>query len=263
MGKDDDQPLAGQKVVVTRARHQARTLADALEVLGADVIEFPTITIRPVPLPPDLPPIDSFDWIIFTSANAVRYFSRGLVDADRSAWEGAEVPVCVVGPATAKAAEESGRHVTLMPHEFIAEGVMEALSRDGAGLAGKRILIPHADIAREFLPEALREAGADVHEAVVYRTACPDVDDAVVERFINAQPDIITFTSSSTATNFAHILGKSMLKQLQSHARFISIGPETTEAMRATGVQPAAEAKPHNIGGLIDAIVHVAATAQQ
>ena len=244
-----DKPLAGRRIAVTRARHQARTLADRIEEFGGEIIEFPTVEIRPVPFMVDHSA--AYDWIVFTSANAARTFAQGLPAAPAATFPRAKV--CVVGPATAKAARDSGFRVDLQPENFIAEGVLEAFWAHD--VRGKRFLLPRANIARDFLPNVLRESGANVTEIVVYETRCPNVTDADVETFIAKKPDAVMFTSSSTAANFAAILGRDRIRQSLSGTIFASIGPETTKSARAAGVHISVEAERHDVGGLVAALV--------
>lgn len=250
-----DKPLAGRRIAVTRARHQARTLADRIEALGGRVIEFPTVEIRPLPFEVEEGP--TFDWIVFTSANAARMFAGGLRSQNRAVEEFRRAKVCVVGPATGMAARAAGFRADLMPENFIAEGVAEAFS--GRDIRGKRFLLPRANIARPFLPQVLRKMGADVTELVVYETRCPNVSDAEVERFIAAVPDAVTFTSSSTAVNFTRILGRPRIEDRLRGVAFASIGPETTKAAIVSGIRVSIEAEQHDVEGLVAALARWAA----
>lgn len=238
-------PLAGQRVVVTRAAGQAEEFNQALRQAGATVIEYPVIAILP---PETWEPVDraiaqlaTYDWIVFTSANAVREFWQRASDAPTSA------RVCAVGPASAQAVASAGRRVDLVPAEFIGEGALEALV--SAGIAGQRILLPRAAVARDVLPDGLRRAGAQVDVAQVYRNALP----------LNAAPfpaapppDWITFTSASTVKNLLVLAGPEALKGL----RLASIGPQTSAALRLHGLPVTVEAQPSTTLGLLDAIIH-------
>ncbi len=247
-----DKPLTGKKVVVTRAREQAGKLAAALEVLGAQVIEFPTIEIEPIAARFDVGSMAGFDCVVFTSANTVRCFAMVL--------ERAGVPfdlqgakVCAVGPATQRAVEERGVQVDLIADEYIAEGVLEALERTEHGIAGQRILVPHGELARDLLPDALRAQGADVAEPIVYRTVCPDVTDEAKDALVAARPDIVTFTSASTARHYVQILGPERIEALGDIV-YASIGPQTTQSAEAAGLTISIEPAQHDVPGLVEAI---------
>ncbi len=255
MDSSVDKPLTSRRIAVTRARHQARTLADRIEALGGRVIEFPTVEIRPLPF--DVEERPTFDWIVFTSANAARMFAGGLRSQDRAVEEFRRTKVCVVGPATGIAARAEGFRTDLMPEKFIAEGVAEAFGAHE--IRGKRFLLPRANMAREFLPRVLSKMGADVTELIVYATRCSKVSDAEVERFIAAAPDAVTFTSSSTASNFVRILGRPRIEKRLRGVAFASIGPETTKAATAAGIRVSIEAKHHDVEGLVEALAQWAA----
>lgn len=247
-----DRPLTGKKIVVTRARDQAGKLASALEVLGACVIEFPTIEIEPIAARFDVGSMAGFDWVVFTSANTVRCFAMVL--------ESAKVPfdlqgakVCVVGPATQRAVEGRGVQVDLIAEEYIAEGVLAALERTEDGLDGQRMLVPHGELARDLLPDALRARGADVAEPIVYRTVCPEVPEEEKDALVAARPDIVTFTSASTAGHYVQILGPEGIEAL-GEVVYASIGPQTTQAAEAAGLTISIEPERHDVPGLVEAI---------
>lgn len=248
------QPLAGKKIVVTRARAQAGKLAERLEALGATIIEFPTIDIQPVDAPVDLKSPAGFDWVVFTSANAVRFFAAALNREGSSLEALRPAQICAVGPATADAIRERGIEVDLLPPEYVAESVLDALKEHDPDLGSKCMLLPRGDIAREFLPDALRALGADVTELVVYRTTCPKTPEAAIDALVAAQPDIVTFTSASTATNFCELLGERRIETLKADTAFASIGPQTTQAARAHGLEIALEPDRHDVPGLVDRV---------
>ena len=246
-----DQLLTGKKIVVTRPREQAERLAAALEVLGAQVIEFPTIEIEPIAARFDVGSMAGFDWAVFTSANAVRCFGMVL--------ERAGVPfdlqgakICALGPATQRSVEERGAQVDLVPDEYIAEGVLEGLEQTEDGIAGQRILLPHGELARDLLPDALRAHGADVAEPIVYRTLCPEVPDEEKEALLAFRPNIVTFTSASTARHYVQILGPERILALD--VVYAAIGPQTTQAAEAAGLTISIESARHDVPGLVEAI---------
>lgn len=246
-------PLAGRRIVVTRAREQAGTLAEKLRALGAEAIEFPTIEIRPAadygPLDCALANLAVYDWLIFTSANGVRFFLERL---DRSAADlrALRAKICAIGPATRAAIEALHLKVDLMGTEYVAEGLLAAF--EGHDLAGKRILLPRAAVARDVVPAELARRGAVVDVVEAYRTAPPDSAAArAAEIFDARKPDWITFTSSSTVENFVQAAGAGAL----AGVKVASIGPITSAAARRHGIEVAVEAGVFTIDGLIEAIL--------
>ncbi len=242
-------PLFGKRIVVTRAKGQAGGLAASLEALGACVIEIPTIEMQP---PADPAPLDraidnlaSYDWLIFTSANGVRYFIERL---DRSATDlrSLRARICAIGPATRAAVEALHLKVDLMGAEYVAESLLEAFAAHD--LSGKRVLLPRAAVARDVIPTELAKRGAEVDVAEAYRTVAPEV----TEPFPDAV-DAITFTSSSTVQNFVSLYGAESLRGVKA----ISIGPVTTRTALSLGVEIAAEAQPFTVDGLLEAIERV------
>ncbi len=248
----DDKPLTGKTIVVTRARDQAEKLAAALEVVGAHVIEFPTIEIEPIAARFDVGSLAGFDWAVFTSVNTVRCFAMVLERAG-VAFDLQGAKVCAVGPATQQAIEERGVQVDLIADEYIAEGVLAALEETEDGLDGQRILVPHGELARDLLPDALRAQGADVAEPIVYRTVCPEVPEEEKDALVAARPDIVTFTSASTARHYVQILGPNRIQAL-GEVVYASIGPQTTQAAEAAGLTISIEPAQHDVPGLVEAI---------
>lgn len=245
-------PLAGLRIVVTRAETQNAEFARKLAALGAEVIEFPSISIRPPadprPLEEAIARLDGYDWLIFTSANGVRFFLERLRAAGRSA-SSVRARVCAIGPATRRALEEQGVQVALTPREYVAESLVDAFA--GEPLAGKRILLPRAAVARDVVPESLRARGALVDVVEAYRTVIPeDASRRAAEVFGRSKPDWITFTSSSTAKNFLAAAGRAALEGV----RVASIGPVTSATLREQGVEVDAEAAVYTTDGLIAAI---------
>jgi uroporphyrinogen III methyltransferase/synthase len=237
--------LAGKKIVVTRTRAQAGKLAEHLQAQGAQIIEFPTIEIRPPEEPLQLANLDGYDWVLFTSVNAVEYFAQGLEAIARSIREIEGASICAVGPATKKSIEALGLSVGLVPKKFRADSIAEAFQESGISansLRGKKMLLPCGDLAGDSLPDALRSLGAEVAEPVVYR--------------IESHPDWVVFTSASTARNFSGILGRHNLAELGQDIRYASIGPMATEAARDAGIDVAVEATRHDVPGLVEAIVN-------
>ena len=252
-------PLAGKRVVVTRALGQGGALTAKLRELGAEVIEFPTIEIAPAadygPLDAAIARIGEYDWLIFTSANGVRFFLERMARS-AVAFGSVGARVCAIGPATRRAAEGAGFAVTLMPAEYVAESLVAAF--EGHALKGARILLPRAAVARDVVPSELARRGATVDVVEAYRTVIPEDAPARARRIFGAapKPDWITFTSSSTVNNFAEAAGAAALEGV----RVASIGPVTSAAARRRGIAVDAEASEFTSEGLIEAIV--AATAR-
>jgi uroporphyrinogen III methyltransferase/synthase len=238
--------LAGQRIVITRSREQASELAVLLQREGAEVLELPLIAQVP---PADPVPVEQareraaeYDWILFTSANGVRFF------LDRPLSRPASIQVCAIGPATARTVEELGWCVDLIPEEYVAESVVAAFAnRD---LAGKRVLLPRATVARDVVPDALRERGAQVDIVEVYRTVLPPDAAARANAILAQKPDWITFTSSSTVKNLLAVVEREKLQGI----RLASIGPVTSSVLAKHELPIDAEAAESTLLGLVEAI---------
>ncbi len=251
-------PLTGRTIVVTRARSHASRLRRELEVLGACVIELPTIEIvRPdsyEPLDAALRDLRQYQWLIVTSANTARVLVErlALLGIKVSALSGLQV--VAVGSATAAAVGEAGLRVDLVPPKYVAEAVVDVL-RDK--VAESRVLLARAAVARDVVPDGLRRLGATVDVVDAYRTVVPKESVGLVRGFFvdSPVPDAVTFTSSSTATNFFHLLGEAGLCSVPASVRAISIGPITSQTLRELGWEPATEAEQHDVNGLVQAAV--------
>jgi len=254
-------PLAGKRILVTRARHQAGQLSAELARLGAEAIEIPAIEIAP---PDSFEVLDEalghpghHDWLIVTSANAVRAMrdrcAKLRISPDRLyVWN-----VAAVGATTARALDGWGLQPSVTPREYVAESLVETL---GDRTRGKRVLIVRAVVARDVIPEALRKHGAEVAIAEAYRTVIPEGSvKRIAEVFAGAAPDAATFTSSSTVTNFFQLLRAAGFEDRPEGMRAISIGPITSQTLRDHGWEPAAEADPHDVAGLVAAAVRALA----
>lgn len=245
------QPLAGRTVVLTRARAQAEEFAATLEGYGARVVACPVIEIVPpdtyAPLDEAIDNLYGYDWLIFTSTNGVEHFLRRLAASGRDVSDLDELRVCAIGTATAERLREAHIHVDVVPEQFKAEGVFAALEAFVGGreaLENLNILIPRAAVARDYLPRALEEAGARVDTVAAYRTVRPATTDrARVEALLlGGGVDCITFTSSSTVTNFAQLFDTNDLSGLLRGVRVACIG-DITAATAAdygltTDIQP-------------------------
>jgi uroporphyrinogen III methyltransferase/synthase len=258
----DARPLFGRRIVVTRPREQSADLVEMLEGLGAMVIEAPTIRIVP---PEDFGPLDeacaqagTFQWIVFTSANGVEYFMQRLQAGAGDIRELKGVRLCAIGPGTAERLARVGLKVDLMPAEFRAESVLEALRATG-DLRGQRILLPRANIAREMLADELRRSGAEVVEVTAYRTVSVDNEREgepdIYRMLLDKRVDAITFTSASTVRTFVRIFGAEQAADLLRSTAVACIGPVTAEAAAQCNITTAVMPAEYTIPGLIDALV--------
>jgi uroporphyrinogen III methyltransferase/synthase len=249
-------PLFGQRIVITRAKAQADALASKLAALGAETVELPTIEIRAAadyaPLDRAIERLSGYDWLIFTSANGVKFFLERL---DRSAADlrALRARICAIGPATRAAIEALHLKVDVMGKEYVAEGLLEALQNHD--LAGKRILLPRAAVARDLVPVELARRGAVVEVVEAYRTVMPESAPERAREIFSAphRPDWIAFTSASTVQNFAAAAGVEILHNV----RVASIGPITTQAARSVGIEVTVEAPEYTIDGLVAGIANL------
>ena len=240
-------PLAGRTVAVTRARAQASALAGRLRALGAEAVEAPAIRIAPLDGP--APDIGGYDLVCLTSPNGVRLLFDRLERAGRDARAFGGVRVAAIGPGTAAALRQHGLIADIVPERFVAEGLVEAL----ADVPVERALVARAAEARDVLPDALRDRGAEVDVLALYETVAEPVSEQQVQAV--ARADYVTFTSSSTVRFFFQSVGDG----LSERARVVSIGPVTSEALREHGREPDVEATRHDIDGLVEALVADAA----
>ncbi|HEX4110385.1 MAG TPA: uroporphyrinogen-III C-methyltransferase [Solirubrobacteraceae bacterium] len=236
-------PLAGRRVAVTRARAQSSGLADRLAALGAEVIQAPAIRIEP--LRPAIPPLDGVDLVCLTSPNGAQLLIEGLLADGRDTRALAGATVAAIGPGTARALAEHGIRADIVPERFVAEGLVEAL----AATPVSRALIARALQARDVLPAALRERGAQVQDLALYRTVAEPLAPETLASALNA--DWLTFTSSSTVRFLAQSAGG----PLRPRARVVSIGPATSATLREHGLEPDVEAARHDIDGLVEALL--------
>lgn len=251
-------PLFGKRIVVTRARRQASELVQRLRALGAEPLELPTIAVRE----PDtwdsldraLGGIERYDWLLFTSANAVESFFGRLRARGRDIRDLKGVRLGAIGPGTARSLETLGMRVDLTPRQYIAEALADALAN--IGVSGKRILIPRAREARDVLPERLRDLGAAVDVVVAYQTVASAVTPEEARAlFSQGQVHAITFTSSSTVKNFVEIVGRANLDELLDGVAVACIGPVTGSSAKELGIPPDIVAKEYTIVGLVEALV--------
>jgi uroporphyrinogen III methyltransferase/synthase len=249
-------PLFGKRIAITRAREQAAKLREELAALGAEVIEIPTIEIRPPdswePLDTAIGRLEEFNYLLVTSANGVRYFLERLAASDRDIRALKGLTIGAIGPATAAEFARTGVKVDLLPTEYVAEGLLGAL--EGHDLRGKAFLIPRARVARDLVPRVLEERGARAEVVEAYQTVMPEISSEELAQRLTPPPDMITFTSSSTATNFAKLLGENRLAEAVRGAAIASIGPVTSRTLRQLGLTVTLEAQESTMAGLVRAI---------
>lgn len=253
----DTKPLFGRTVLVTRAREQASTLTTALEELGAACIETPVIRLVPPvdsgPLERAIRELSRYDWVIFTSANGVRFFWQYLRQCGLDARAFARTRLAAIGVGTAAALAAYGLTADVVPAEFRAEELAAALA--GEDLTGRRVLIPRAAVARDVLPTMLAERGAQVTVVEAYTTTMADTDAAQLQELLRRGGiDVVTFTSSSTVANLLRLLGPQGVSALAG-VKVACIGPITAAAAAAHGLSVTATAERYTIDGLVQAIV--------
>jgi len=250
-------PLAGRRVAVTRAREQAVELVRELEALGAEVVAAPTIRIARLvdltALRAALTRDPPYDWIVFTSQNAVHAVCDQLPEWDLAPRDVARAAVAAIGPATAEALVRHGVVPDLVPDRFVAEAVVTSLAARG-DVRGKTILLPRAREARDALPDGLRVLGAVVDVIPVYQTICETGDGSgLAAELLAGRIDLVTFTSSSTVRGFVDLVGR----PAAASGRFAAavIGPVTAGTARQLGITVAIEALDYTVPGLVAAIV--------
>jgi uroporphyrinogen-III synthase len=249
-------PLSGKRIVVTRPLEQASELSRLLRANGADAIIMPAIRIEPLDLAPLNRALDepnAFDWVLFTSQNAVALVWNTLrvraPDQGASVLAGAKIGA--IGPATANALAERGMSVEIVPERFVAEGLLEAMAKRN-DVRGSRVLLPRAEGARAVLPDGLRTLGADVVEVPIYRAARDARgSSALARRLTRGEIDVVTFTSSSTVRSFLESVGLDAAKR----AGMASIGPVTSATAREMGLSVDVEAEESTIPALVQAVV--------
>ena len=256
----DNKPLFGKTVLVTRAREQASALTFKLENLGAKCIEAPVIKIvEPesyVDLDNGIENIADYQWLIFTSANGVEYFFNRLQNQGKDS-RAIKAKVVAIGVATAKALRAQGIIADIVPVEFVAEGIVDAIK--DMIKSGDKVLIPRAKVAREVLPQKLRDLGAVVDVATAYQTVIGDVDKTeIIAKIENHEIDLITFTSSSTVTNLIDMLG-SEAKKLINSCKTACIGPITAKTCMDNDIEPDGVAADYTIDGLTEVILDMIA----
>ena len=251
-------PLAGRRVLVTRARKQAGKLSSKLRAVGATVLEIPSIEIRPPrsfrPLDQALKQVMEYDWLILTSVNGVDALFARMKKLRIPVQALANLSVCAIGPATRDALAERGVRVEVVPEKYIAESVVAELS---PRVEGRNVLLVRAKVARDVIPRELRHAGAAVDVVEAYETIVPAASRKRLQAALKnprLRPSAITFTSSSTAKNFFDLLGKNRAGTLDGIV-LASIGPVTSSTLRDIGLRVDVEAREYTMDGLVAALV--------
>ncbi|MCF8010008.1 MAG: uroporphyrinogen-III C-methyltransferase [Clostridiales bacterium] len=254
----EKKPLFNKKIIVTRTREQASMLSKKLSWLGAEPVELPTIKIIP---PEDFTPLDKaiekihyFKWIIFTSVNGVKIFMQRFYHLNKDVRDLKDIKICAIGPATGKLLNAYGLKVDFVPSEFKAEQIIEGLKNKL--YPGIEILLPRADIARNILPESLKESGANVTEIAAYKTITESSNTGAISKMLeNNEIDIITFTSSSTVRNFATMFNNKRLQELLQGVHIACIGPITANTAIELGLDVSIQASEYTIDGLVEEII--------
>ncbi|MDD2390627.1 MAG: uroporphyrinogen-III C-methyltransferase [Desulfobacterales bacterium] len=253
----ETRPLLRKKIVVTRAREQASDLVKQLSDLGAECVECPTIEVVP---PDDWNPLDTavgrlntYDWLIFTSVNGVRFFFDRLFATGRDVRSLGHIRTACIGPATAEKLRSFGIKSDIIPESYRAESIVDAFTREK--IKGRHILLPRAMEARPILPVALKKMGAIVDEISAYRTrqVC-DHAGTLLSELENNAIDMVTFTSSSTVTNFKAFLPAEKQQALMKDVAVACIGPITADTAKHAGFNVDIIAESFTIPGLCDAI---------
>jgi uroporphyrinogen III methyltransferase/synthase len=249
----ETRPFFGKRIVVTRAAAQSAHLSEKLRELGADVIEMPATRVARLDLAPlrhAISHVGDYQWIMFTSQNAVAIFWEQLLGADLDARALAGVRIAAIGPATAGALLEHGIVVDVVPERFVAESLLKKLS-ERADISGASILYVTAEGAREILPDGLEELGAQLSVVPAYRSINDGTGSTRLARALErGTVDLATFTSASAVRGYVDAVGE----ELARRAPAASIGRVTSEAIMAAGIELKCEAKESTIEGLIDAI---------
>lgn len=253
----ENRPLFGRRVVVTRAREQASGFKAVLSQLGAHCIEFPTIEIQPPdswePLDDALAGLSTYHWVIFTSVNGVKFFMERLRAAGRDARALSGLRLATIGPKTSEALEGFGLRPDLVPSEYRAESVLEGLAGENVG--GKRFLMPRALVARDILPDTLRKKGAHVDVVPAYQTVLPQHGSReILQHLQEGGIDCVTFTSSSTVSNFFSLFDKNEILPLLRKTAIACIGPITAETAREHGLDIHIMPSEYTIDALVKSI---------
>ncbi|HET9086961.1 MAG TPA: uroporphyrinogen-III synthase [Acidobacteriaceae bacterium] len=251
-------PLQGRKVLITRARHQAGSLASALEEAGAQVLAIPSIEIVApdsyAPLDAALAESKKYQWLILTSVNGVAVLAQRMEHLGLTPSALLAMKVAAIGPATARALQVRHIHVDVLPPAYVAESLVDSL---GGQVHGNRVLLIRAKVARDVVPLGLQKAGAFVDVIEAYQTVVPAESCAALQEVLadpDRLPDVVSFTSSSTVTNFFRLMRQAGICVWPAPMIAASIGPITSQTLREHGIEPGVEAKEFTIPGLVQSI---------
>ena len=250
----DNRPLFGRSVLVPRPREQGRVTAAAVRARGARARLLPAIEIRApadgAPLARAIAELRNYEWVLFTSANGVTHFSAALSRAGLDARAFANAKIGAIGPKTALALQDCGLRADVVAEEFVAEGLARAVLAQGVP---KSVLLARALVARDTLPDVLREAGCQVDIVPVYETVSADSGQELRGHFEQREIDVALFTSSSTVSAVADMLG-SRAAEILSGVTVASIGPITSKTLAERGIRVDTEAESFTVDGLLDAL---------
>lgn len=260
----ENKPLFGQRILITR---EYTNDYETLEDLGAEIFEFPTIeTAPPVSykeLDESIDKVETYNWIIFTSANGFKYFMQRLLDKGRDIRDLKGVRICAIGTKTAEVIRNYGIKVDLIPEEFNAEGLIKAFSPQPSALSlkGLKILLPRAEVAREVFPQKVRELGGEIDTPAAYRAIKPEKHGKRLKRFLKeGRISVATFTSAATFKNFVDIMGEDAIEFLKD-VTIAVIGPVTARAIETAGLKVSIMPKEATIKAMVDEIIQWAAKA--
>jgi uroporphyrinogen III methyltransferase/synthase len=267
----EKKPLFGQRILITREHSEGY---ESLEELGAEIIEFRTIEIVPpedwAELDNAIDKIESYNWLILTSANGVKFFFRRLFEKEKDIRDLKGIKICAVGTKTAETINKFGIKVDLVPEEFNAEGLIKMISRQtpvGANgrspLQGMKFLLPRAEVAREILPEKIKELGGEIDVVTAYRAVKPETHGKRLKRFLKeGKITIATFTSAATFNNFIEIAGEDAEDLLKDVAITV-IGPVTAKAIEKAGLKVSIMPKEATIEAMVNEIIKWAEKKQK
>lgn len=250
--------LFGKRILVTRAKEQSLEMSNIITELGGEAVEFPVIkTIPPIQCEEfnqAINQLETFDWIIFSSVNGVNYFFAKLKEQGIDIRQMSKAKIVAVGPKTAKALQDKYLNIEVLPQEFVAEGILASLQ--GHIKPGQKVLFPRADIARDIIPNYLKEKGLEVTAVDAYQTVpAAENREEIIEFLKEKKLNVITFTSSSTVKNFLEALKGENIEKLLEGVILASIGPITTETAIKQGLEVQITAEEYTVPSLVKAIV--------
>jgi uroporphyrinogen III methyltransferase/synthase len=254
----ENKPLFGHRILITREYTKDY---EPLEDLGAEIFEFPTIEIVPPEsykeLDESIDKVETYNWIIFTSANGFKYFMQRLLDKNKDIRDLRGIKICAIGTKTAEAIRNYGIKVDLIPEEFNAEGLIKAFSLQPSALSlkGLKILLPRAEVAREVFPQRVRELGGEIDTPAAYSATKPEKHGKRLKRFLKeGRISVATFTSAATFNNFVDIMGEDAIEILKD-VTIAVIGPVTAKAIEKAGLKASIMPKEATIKAMVDEII--------